>query len=58
MNNHQQKNNRNYKLGDLILAVRACSKNNRETLAVIADLIESGHVRFQLKGGNIRARIC
>ena len=31
-----------YSLGDLILAVSAYSKNNRETVAAVADLLDSG----------------
>jgi hypothetical protein len=56
--NQQQINRVNYSLGDLILAVSASSKNNRETVAAVADLIESGRVRFQTNGRKIRAHIC
>ena len=48
----------NYSLGDLILAVSACSKNNRETVAAVADLLESGQVRLSTNGRKVRARVC
>jgi hypothetical protein len=58
MKNQNQKSQRNLSLGDLILAVSSCSKNNRETVAAVADLIESGTVRFQSNGRKIRAHVC
>jgi hypothetical protein len=42
----------NYSLGDLIMA-----KNNRETVAAVADLLESGRVRLSSQGRKIRARV-
>jgi alpha-amylase/alpha-mannosidase (GH57 family) len=58
MKKNQQKLNRaNYSLGDLIAAVSSSSKNNRETLAAVADLIESGRVRFQTNGRKIRGHV-
>lgn len=47
----------NYSLGDLILAVSSSSKNNRETIAAVADLLESGQVRLNSHGRKVRARI-
>ncbi len=44
-------------LGDLIMAVSSCSRNNRETVAAVADLIESGRVRFQTAGRKIRGHV-
>lgn len=59
MKKHIRKASRvNYSLGDLILAVSSVSKNSRETVAAVADLLESGQVRFQTTGRNIRARVC
>jgi hypothetical protein len=52
-----KKNSRNYSLGDLILAVSSYSKNNRETVAAVADLLESGQVRLTSQGRKIRARV-
>ena len=46
-----------YNLGDLILAVSTYSKNNRETVAAVADLLESGQVRLQSHGRKLRARV-
>ncbi len=48
----------NYSLGDLIVAVSSYSKNNRETVAAVADLLETGRVRFSSQGRKIRARVC
>ncbi len=47
----------NYSLGDLILAVSSSSKNNRETIAAVADLLESGQVRLNSHGRKVRARL-
>jgi hypothetical protein len=47
----------NYSLGDLILAVSSFSKNNRETVAAVADLLESGRVRLSSQGRKVRARV-
>ncbi len=59
MKKNIEKNTRsNYSLGDLILAVSSYSKNNRETVAAVADLIESGRVRFQTNGRKVRAHVC
>lgn len=46
-----------YSLGDLILAVSSYSKNNRETIAAVADLLESGRVRLDANGRKVRARV-
>lgn len=46
-----------YSLGDLILAVSSYSKNNRETVAAVADLLESGQVRLSSHGHKVRARV-
>jgi hypothetical protein len=35
-----------YTLGELIVAVSASSRNNREAAAVIHDLLETGQVSF------------
>ena len=47
----------NLSLGDLILAVSSASKNNRETIAAVADLLDSGKVRFSSNGRKVRARV-
>lgn len=47
-----------YSLGDLILAVSSVSKNNSETVAAVADLLESGRVRLNSQGRKVRARVC
>lgn len=57
MKKHLRKNSRSLSLGDLILAVSACSKNNKETVAAVADLLESGRVRLQSQGRSVRARV-
>ncbi len=48
----------NPSLGDLILAVSSVSRNNREAVAAVADLLESGRVCLNSNGRKIRARVC
>lgn len=45
-------------LGDLIFAVSSCTKNTKETVAAVADLLGSGQVRVQSNGRLNRARVC
>jgi hypothetical protein len=45
-------------LGDLVLAVSSCTKNPRETVATIADLLGSGQVRVEDNGRFLRAKVC
>ena len=47
----------NYSLGDLILAVSSSAKSNRETIAAVADLLESGQVRLNSLGRKVCARV-
>lgn len=42
-----------YSLGDLIMAVSSYTKNNRETVSAVADLLESGRVRLS---GRVRKK--
>lgn len=49
--------NRSLTLGDLILAVSSNSRNNRETLAAMTDLLGSGRVRLQSGQKTVRARV-
>ena len=44
-------------LGELIMAVSSYSKNNRETVAAVADLLESGRVRLNAGNRKVRARV-
>lgn len=46
-----------FSLGDLILAVSSASRNNRETIAAVADLLESGRVRLDSAGRKVRAHV-
>ena len=39
------------------MAVSTYTKNNRETVAAVADLLESGRVRLSSQGRKIRARV-
>jgi len=58
MKKHNRKTNRaNLNLGDLILAVSSCSRNNRETVAAVADLLDSGRVRVMSGAVKVRARV-
>jgi hypothetical protein len=45
-------------LGDLVLAVSSCTKNTKETVAAVADLLASGKVRVQSDGKFLRAKVC
>jgi hypothetical protein len=45
-------------LGDLILAVSSCTRNTKETVAAVADLLGSGQVRVKSNGRFNRARVC
>jgi hypothetical protein len=45
-------------LGDLVLAVSSCTKNTKETVATVADLLASGRVRVKNDGRFIKARVC
>jgi hypothetical protein len=55
--NLKKSNRANYSLGDLIVAVSSYTRNNRETVAAVADLLETGRVRFSSQGRKIRARV-
>ncbi len=44
-------------LGDLIMTVSSCSKNNRETVAAVVDLLESGRVLVNANGHMSRAHV-
>ena len=44
-------------LGDLIMTVSSCSKNNRETVAAVVDLLESGRVLVGANGHLPRAHV-
>jgi len=45
-------------LGDLIMTVSSCTKNTKETVAAVADLLGSGKVRVQSGDRFLRARVC
>jgi hypothetical protein len=45
-------------LGDLILAVSSCTRNTKETVAAVADLLASGKVRVKSDGQYLRAKVC
>jgi hypothetical protein len=49
---------RTLSLGDLIMAVSSCTKNTKETVAAVADLLGSGQVRVENNGRFTRARVC
>ena len=44
-------------LGDLILAVSSVSRTDREAIAAVADLLESGRVCLNSQGRKVRARV-
>jgi len=45
-------------LGDLIVTVSSCTRDNKETVATVADLLASGKVRLQSDGHFLRAKVC
>src|SRR5438874_4898146 len=45
-------------LGDLVLAVSSCTKDTKDTVAAVADLLGSGKVRLQSDGKILRAKVC
>jgi hypothetical protein len=47
----------NYSLGDLILAVSSYSRNSQETVAAVADLLDTGRVRLGSRGHAVRAKV-
>lgn len=53
----QKAKNATMSLGDLIAAVSSCSKNSRETVAAVADLLASGRVLVQNNGTAARALV-
>jgi hypothetical protein len=57
-NNQVLKSRQKLSLGDLIVAVSSCTKNTRETVAAVADLLGSGQVRIQSNGRLTRAQVC
>ena len=52
------KNRPKLSLGDLIFAVGSCTKNTKETVAAVADLLGSGQGRVEATGRLNRARVC
>ena len=44
-------------LGDLIMTVSSCAKNNRETVATVADLINRGRVLMGTTGHAERGHV-
>jgi hypothetical protein len=58
MKDHYRKINRKkLSLGELIAIVGSCARNNRETVAALADLFESGRVRVKNHGHLKRVRL-
>ena len=47
-----------HNLGELIQLVNSCSRNKNEALATVADLIETGRIRFPSHGQNVRGHVC
>ena len=47
-----------HNLGELIQLVSSCSRSTSETVVAVADLIETGRVRFQSEGRKVRAHVC
>jgi hypothetical protein len=58
MKKHRKNTPSTISLGDLIVAVSSCSRSSRETVAAVADLLESGRVQLDAHGRKVRARVC
>jgi hypothetical protein len=54
----RKKPTRTYVLADLFRAVRAASKDDLETIAVIVHLLEHGRVRIITADREVHVRIC
>jgi len=52
-----KKIHKNITLGDLILAVGAHNRNNRKTVAAVADLLGSSHARLHAGNRIVRAQV-
>ena len=58
MKNIYRKINRlHYSLGELVEIVASCARDQRETLAALVDLLESGRVRLHTSGRYKRVRV-
>lgn len=58
MKKNQRKINRlNLSLGEMILAVSSCSRNQSETVAAVADLFESGRARMMSGAVKVKAHV-
>ena len=58
MKNIYKKINRTkYSLGELISIVGSCARNSRETIAAMADLLDSGRVVIRKNGRARRVRV-
>lgn len=55
-NRYRKINKQNYTLGDLVQIVSSCARNERETVAALADLFASGRVVIRSQGSQKRAR--
>lgn len=49
-NPYRKINRKNYSLGDLVGIVGSCTRDTKETLAALVDLLESGRVRIASHG--------
>ena len=56
-NRYRKINRRNYSLGELVEIVSSCARDNRETVAALTDLFESGRVRIQNHGRMKRIKV-
>lgn len=56
-NPYTKLNARNLSLADLIEAVASVAKDNRETVAAVTDLIQSGRVRIASATGAKRIKL-
>lgn len=56
-NSYSKINQSKLSLGDLISTVSSCARNQRETIAALLDLFESGRVQIKRRGTLKRIRL-
>lgn len=58
LNPYRKLNRARYSLGELVSVLGSCSRDNRETVAALVDLFQTGRVRVNDHGHLKRVRVC
>lgn len=56
-NPYRKINERHYSLADLVAIVNSCTRNSREAVATVADLLQSGRVLLEKHGELKRVKV-